>query len=204
MRYQRHDRRIVSWLSYLYCREILYITHLARQSSFWNKSMDVRAIQLATNNDQKHCYTQVCLFIQRCIFVYLSLGMWLCHTTTCREGPNLAEVQLGGISPMVLTHWGRDKMAANSQTTFSNTFSWIKMCEYWFELHWIVFLRVQLTIFQHWLQWWFGANQVTSHYLNQCCLVYWCIHASLGLNELKFSPERYSLTAMKRTVKSLI
>ena len=28
---------------------------------------------------------------------------------------------------MHLTHWGRDKMAAIFQTTFSNAFSWMKM-----------------------------------------------------------------------------
>ena len=47
-----------------------------------------------------------------------------------------------------------------------------------------LFLGVQLTIFQHWFRWWLGTNQATSHYLNQWWLVYWCIHASLGLNEL--------------------
>ena len=30
----------------------------------------------------------------------------------------------------VLTHWGRDKIATISQTTFSNAFSWMKMFEY--------------------------------------------------------------------------
>ena len=30
----------------------------------------------------------------------------------------------------VLTHWGRDKMAAVSQTTLSNAFSWMKMLEF--------------------------------------------------------------------------
>ena len=29
-----------------------------------------------------------------------------------------------------------------------------------------------------------GANQATSHFLNQWWIVYWCIYASLGLNEL--------------------
>ena len=29
-----------------------------------------------------------------------------------------------------LTHWGRDKMAAVSQTTLSNAFSWMKMLEF--------------------------------------------------------------------------
>ena len=35
-----------------------------------------------------------------------------------------------------LTHWGRDKMDAISQTTFSNTFSWMKMFEFWLNFHW--------------------------------------------------------------------
>ena len=48
-----------------------------------------------------------------------------------------------------LTHWGRDKMAAVSQTTFSNAFSWMKMLEFRFKFHWSLFLRVQLTTFQH-------------------------------------------------------
>ena len=32
--------------------------------------------------------------------------------------------------PLILTHWGRDKMADIIQTTFSNAFSWMKMCEF--------------------------------------------------------------------------
>ena len=83
-----------------------------------------------------------------------------------------------------LTHWGRDKMAAVSQTTLSNAFSWMKMLEFRLRFHWRLFLRVQLTIFQHWFRQWLGAGQATSHYLNQWWLVYWRIYASLGLNEL--------------------
>ena len=49
-----------------------------------------------------------------------------------------------------LTHRGRDKMAAIFQTTFSNTFSWIKTYEFWLKFQWSLFQRVQLTIFQHW------------------------------------------------------
>ena len=47
-----------------------------------------------------------------------------------------------------------------------------------------MFPRVQLTIFQHWSRWWLGADQATSHYLNQWWLGYWRICASLGLSEL--------------------
>ena len=51
-------------------------------------------------------------------------------------------------------------------------------------LHRSLFLRCQLTIFQNWFRKWLGADQVASHYLNQRWLLYWCIYASLGLNEL--------------------
>ena len=83
-----------------------------------------------------------------------------------------------------LTHWGREKMDAISQTTFSNAFSWMKMLEYRLKFHWSLFLRVQLTISQHWFRQWLGALQATSHYLKQWWLIYRRIYASLGLNEL--------------------
>ena len=51
-----------------------------------------------------------------------------------------------------LTHLGRDKMAAVSQTTLSNAFSWMNMLEFRLRFQWSLFLRVQLTIFQHWFR----------------------------------------------------
>ena len=86
------------------------------------------------------------------------------------------------LAPM--THWGRDKMAAVSQTMFSNTFSLMKIYEFRLKFHWSLFLRFQLTIFQHWFRYWLGAVQATSHYLKQWWLVYWRIYASLALNEI--------------------
>ena len=76
------------------------------------------------------------------------------------------------------------QMDAISQTTFSNAFSWMKMFEFRLKFHWSLFLRYQLTIFQHWFRYWLGAVQATSLYLNQWWLVYWRIYVSLGLNEL--------------------
>ena len=73
----------------------------------------------------------------------------------------------------VLTHWGWDKMAAISQTTLSNPFSWMKIFQFRIKFDWSLFLRFQLTIFQHWFRWWLGAGQATSHYLNQWWSVYW-------------------------------
>ena len=52
----------------------------------------------------------------------------------------------------ILTHWGRDKMAAIFQTTFSNGFSWTKMYEFRLTFHWSLFLGVQITIFQRWFR----------------------------------------------------
>ena len=51
-----------------------------------------------------------------------------------------------------LTHWDRDKMDAISQTIFWSAFSWMKMFEFRLKFHWSLFLRVQLTIFQHWFR----------------------------------------------------
>ena len=83
-----------------------------------------------------------------------------------------------------LTHWGRDKVAAISQTILSNSFSWIQMLEIQLNFHWKLFHMVQLKIFHHWFRWWLGASQATSHYLNQWWFLYWRIFASRGLNEL--------------------
>ena len=49
-----------------------------------------------------------------------------------------------------LTQSGRDKMDAISQRTFSSAFSWMKMFQFRLKFHWSLFLRVQLTILQHW------------------------------------------------------
>ena len=44
----------------------------------------------------------------------------------------------------LLTHWNQDKMAAIFQTTFSNSFSWMKIFKFQLKFHWNLFLRVQL------------------------------------------------------------
>ena len=40
-----------------------------------------------------------------------------------------------------LTHWGRNKMAAIFQTTFSNGFPWMKIYEFRLNFHWRLFLE---------------------------------------------------------------
>ena len=51
-----------------------------------------------------------------------------------------------------LTHLFRDKMSAIWQTIFSDAFSWMKSFVLWLKLHWSLFLRVQLTITEHWFR----------------------------------------------------
>ena len=105
-----------------------------------------------------------------------------------------------------LTHWGRDKMVAIFQTTFSNTFSWMKMHEFRLSFHWRLFPRVQLTISQHWFREWLGAGQATLHYLNQWWLVYWHIYASPGFNELRdwWPPGSQYLTTLHVRVRHTV
>ena len=86
----------------------------------------------------------------------------------------------------LLSHWGRDKMAAISQTTLSNAFSWIGMFEFWLKCHWSLSLGVQLTIFKYCFRWWLGADQATTDYLNQWWLDNRRIYASLGLIVLRY------------------
>ena len=89
-------------------------------------------------------------------------------------------------APLVVsTQCGRNKMPAISQTTFSNAFSWMKICLFRLRFHWSFSPSVQLTIFQHWFKWWLGAGQATSHCRNQWRLVCRRMYVSLGLNELR-------------------
>ena len=42
-----------------------------------------------------------------------------------------------------ITHWGRDKIDAILQTTFSNAISWMKLFEFRLKFHWSLFLKVE-------------------------------------------------------------
>ena len=84
----------------------------------------------------------------------------------------------------VLTHWGRDQIAVIFLTTFSNAFFLTKMYQCQLKFHWSSFLKARLTKFQHWFRKWLGADQATSHYLNQWWFDYRRIYASLGLNKI--------------------
>ena len=76
-------------------------------------------------------------------------------------------------------------------------FSWMKMYEFRLTFHRSLFLGVQLTIFQHWFRQWLGADQATSHYLNQWWLDYRHKYVSLDLNELRYLDIRKAILHVK-------
>ena len=44
---------------------------------------------------------------------------------------------------------------------------WMKSFVFWFEFHWSLFLRVQLTIIQHWFRWWLGDELLKTMEIKQ-------------------------------------
>ena len=76
-------------------------------------------------------------------------------------------------SSALLTHWGRDKMVAIFQTTFLKAFSWMKMYKFRLRFHWSLFLRAQLTIFQHWFR--PGAKPLLSELMMVSLLTHICV-----------------------------
>ena len=63
-----------------------------------------------------------------------------------------------------LTHWGQEKMTEIFQLSYLNTFTWTKVYQFRLRFCWSLFLRFELTTFQHryWFRQWFGADQVTA------------------------------------------
>ena len=64
------------------------------------------------------------------IYVYISLQAWIKYVNSLRPRQNRRHLQ----------------------TAFSNAISWMKMFEFRLKFHWSLFLKVQLTIFQHWFR----------------------------------------------------
>ena len=87
---------------------------------------------------------------------------------TAPLSPNLfcQVTNAAGTASLILL--GVNRMAAIRQTTFSATFSWIKMkIVFHFSLQCRLLLRVQLTMGQHWFRQGLVAEPATGHYLNQ-------------------------------------
>ena len=118
----------------------------------WHLDSFFRRLGLFKANYSGFLNSQSCL-----TFFFCGTKNWQAlHVSVCNGHVNsLTSIHTAGLyckARSLLTHWGRDKMAAIFQTTFSDAFSWIKIYELRLIFHWVLFLRVQLTIFQHWFE----------------------------------------------------
>ena len=93
-----------------------------------------------------------------------------------------------------LTHWGRDKMAANFQTALWNGMSWRQICEFRF------IRRGTFNNFSSLIQTmaWCRPGDQPLPEPTQWWLVYWRIYALLGINEItcwimwEFTKDRFA------------
>ena len=140
---------ILVWLTLTNCGDIIFLL-INLFCIYWSISFTAALLALGqlqdccevTLNDMgKISWYQSTIKLNKVQTMYIILEMcciwWL--TSACQ-------------SDEVLTHWGRDKMAAISQTTFSNAFSLMKIYGFRLKFHWGLFLRFELTIFQHWFR----------------------------------------------------
>ena len=143
----------------------------------WKISMEIFLWSAGRPDSLGFAYTIFCMW--RLVYIpnffgKIYVGLFLLTATTHRPSPHkvvnyfCCQAELGNMTAtplhpslsctvhslqyLSLTHRGRDKMAALSQTTLASAFSWMKMFEFWFRFHWSLLPRVELTIFQHWFR----------------------------------------------------
>ena len=88
-----------------------------------------------------------------------------------------------------------DKMPTISHKIFSGAFSLMKGFVFRLKFHWSLFLRVDLTITQHWFRWWLGARRWHAIILTKADWIHWRKYAALGGDELTF--RRYCLCQIR-------
>ena len=111
------------------------------------------------------CYQAYILFIvaEYSTYPMLSMRFMFCHVllwlATDLLYPHLYQYECD----IFWVVW--DEMNNISHTTFSNVFSSMKRFELRLKFYSSLFLRVQLTIFQHWFGWWLSTD-VINHLLS--------------------------------------
>ena len=105
------------------------------------------------------CPLQVTILWFQLSVIHITSVLWMlmawCFSTRPSTATMLTDMSLCLWELSVingLTHLLLDNLAGNFQTTFSNAFSSMEMFEYQLKFHWSLFLRVQLTIIQHWFK----------------------------------------------------
>ena len=126
-----------------------------------------------------------CIFLNENVWILLKISLKFVPKGPIKNIPSLVQVMAWrrpGDKPLsepmmvsLLTHicvarphLPLGKMAAFPQTIYSTAFSRMRSVVLWLKFHWSLFIRVQLTITQHWFRQWLGAVQATRHYLDQC------------------------------------
>ena len=120
--------------------------------TIWSERVESRWDHIALINFAIHFEGEVCFQFICNIEHHFKIQLSKTGPVYISQDANNSKVLSHREQAIVLTHWGRDKMDAISQTTFSNAFSWMKMFECRLKFHWSLFLRVQLTISQHWFR----------------------------------------------------
>ena len=125
-----HIRYIFGINIYIYIYEISYLVYdcVVHEPKFvivpncWN--------QLEAN----HRYHSVALYTRPILFEWMESVLY-------EPGYNISclaliiSVAISNLRYVLwLTHWGRDKTAAIFQTTFSNAFFWMKICDFFIEI----------------------------------------------------------------------
>ena len=135
---------------------IWHLTVLMVMSSWPILSQTTCILPISTHAHYTHNIT-LYILNQNIIYIYIHctiLSMIICRSINISNQQytlyTMAHWRLIYLNH--ISHWGRDKMTAVSQTTRSNAFSWMKMLEFWLRFHWSLFLRVQSTIIQHWFR----------------------------------------------------
>ena len=123
---------------------------------------------LLLDHSYHHARNLLSLHIAPSTFAFISYQDHIpdCYVKASADVADFWEMIFIKCSLKISTHWGRDKMDAISQTTFSSAFSWMKIFEFRLKFHWSLF-------------------QASSHYLNQWWLINRHKYASLGLYELR-------------------
>ena len=101
---------------------------------------------------------------------------FMCLNTDCTRGERKTDSVTHRVSEdLSLIHLPLGKMAAIFKVDIVKCIFVYEKFFIWLKFHWSLFPRVHLTITQHWIRQWLGADSAISHYLNQCWLD-WLTH----------------------------
>ena len=99
------------------------------------------------------------------ILQILTLSVESCaRSTNFTPLRTLPEDGAGQSTGRVITYRSRNKMVAVCQTTFSNSFSWMKIVLFWFKFHWNLFPKIELLKSLCWINYWPGVENVPSRF----------------------------------------